>query len=82
MKSTFGYRAPTVQGPHHHQYNKGVECPRPNDWDDGGFELGHLLHGLGARYTRMDDVLGYWTFFNWYDHDDDTGQHIQDRKDF
>ena len=61
---------------------KGVECPRPNDWDDGGFELGHFLHGLGARYTRMDDVLGYWTFFNRYDHDDDTGLHIQDREDF
>ena len=69
---------------------KGVECARSNDWDDGGFELGHFLHGLGSRHTRMDDVLGYWTFFNRCDFDDDidadnsadTGSYIQDRKDF
>ena len=69
------YRAHTVKkeshGPHHHRYNKGVECPRSNDWNDGRSELGHFLHGLGARYTRVDDVLGYWTVFNRYDYDDD-----------
>ena len=51
---------------HHHHDNQGAECARPYDWYDGRFELGHLIYGLGAANTGLDDVPRDWTLFDWY----------------
>ena len=51
---------------HHRHHNQGAECARPYDRYDGRFELGHLIYGLGAGHTRLDDVPRDRTLFDWY----------------